>query len=277
MSTSPLISIITVCYNAAHLLEPTLQSAIHQTYKNIELIIVDGQSKDNTLEVLKPFKPYIGTLISEPDKGIYDAMNKGIQAAKGEWLYFLNAGDSFYNNQVLEQIFGAKQYNQAWLIYGKVQTVNEPTGINYLAGEAVTLSDFYRKYPICHQATFTAKEAFNAIGLYHIQYKLAADTEWFARLFLAEPTKAVYIDEVIAFYDIQGATYHKRMQGYREYIQFGFKLFPNAIAIKNLLNYPLLWIKVKLIRLLTNTALFKKYRELKFKNKKATYGHYNAS
>lgn len=265
-SVSPLISIITVCYNAAHLLEPTLQSAINQSYKNIELIIVDGKSSDNTLEVLKPFKPYIGTLISEPDKGIYDAMNKGIAAAKGQWLYFLNAGDMFYNNQVLESIFNSNNFNNSWLIYGKVQTLNEPTGINYLAGEPVKMSDFYKKYPICHQATFTAKQAFNAIGTYHIQYKLAADTEWFARLFLYKPKKATYINTIIAFYDIQGATYHKRMQGYREYINFGFKLFPFHIALKNLLNYPALWLKVKLIRMFTHTAWFKKYRQIKFKN-----------
>jgi glycosyltransferase involved in cell wall biosynthesis len=88
----PLISLVTVCYNAENLLADTLQSAINRTYKNIELVIVDGNSKDNTLQVAKRFQSHIGTLISEPDKGIYDAMNKGIKAAKGDWIYFLNAG-----------------------------------------------------------------------------------------------------------------------------------------------------------------------------------------
>ena len=102
---SPLISLITVCFNAEGLINDTLQSAINQTYKNIELVIIDGGSKDNTVAEVKKYETYIGTLISEPDKGIYDAMNKGIKAAKGEWFYFLNAGDAFYNDTVLEDVF----------------------------------------------------------------------------------------------------------------------------------------------------------------------------
>ena len=116
--TNPLISLITVTFNAEQLLAQTWQSAMNQTYQNFELILVDGGSKDNTLQIAKQFKNKIGTLISEPDKGIYDAMNKGIKAAKGEWVYFLNAGDSFYNNEVLESIFENKNLEDFELIYG---------------------------------------------------------------------------------------------------------------------------------------------------------------
>lgn len=276
MNQKPLISIITVCYNAAGILEKTLHSAINQTYKNFELVIVDGNSKDNTVKVAQKFNQYIGSLISEPDNGIYDAMNKGIKFAKGQWLYFLNAGDAFYSNNILEKIFGSNSYNNIWLIYGKVETKNEPTGINYVTGEPVTIKDFYKRYPICHQATFTHKDAFKNIGFFNTQYKLAADTEWFTRLFLAQANKAVFIDEIIAYYDIQGATYHKRMAGYREYLHFGSKLFPWHIAFKNFLLYPLLWLKVKLIRMLTDTLFFKTYRKIKFKNKTTNGSHYSS-
>lgn len=265
--SNPLISLITVTFNAEQLLAQTWQSAINQTYQNFELILVDGGSKDNTLQVAKKFEKKIGAVISEPDKGIYDAMNKGIKAAKGEWVYFLNAGDSFYNNEVLSSIFENKNYEDIELIYGKVQTVNEPTGVNYINGKFVTFSDFFTHYPICHQATFTHVNAFEKIGFYNINYKLVSDNTWFALFFKNQVNKAIFIDKIIAFYDIQGATYHKRMQGYKEYIHFGWNNFPLPVAIKNWMKYPIIWIKVKLIRTFTNTTIFKIYRKLKFANK----------
>ncbi|MFA9214858.1 MAG: glycosyltransferase family 2 protein [Candidatus Methylacidiphilales bacterium] len=260
----PLISLITVTYNAGSLLYDTWQSAINQSFKDFELILVDGGSKDNTVNIAQQFTNNIGTIISEPDKGIYDAMNKGIKAAKGQWVYFLNAGDSFYNNSVLADIFKNNTFNNCELIYAKVQTVNEPTGVNYINGKPVKYSDFFSHYPICHQATFTHKNAFDTIGFYNINYKLVSDTTWFASFFKTQPEKAIYIDKIIAYYDIQGATYHKRMQGYKEYIHFGWSNFPLTIAIKNWLMYPVIWLKVKLIRTFTNTAIFKFYRKLKF-------------
>lgn len=262
--SSPLISLITVTFNAEKLVSDTLKSAIEQTYKNIELIVVDGGSSDKTLENVKQFSAHIGTLISEPDYGIYDAMNKGIKAAKGEWIYFLNAGDSFYNQHVLENIF-SHSIDEYDLIYAKVETKNEPTGINYITGKPTFFRDFFSRYPICHQATFTRKSVFEKIGFYTIQYKLAADTEWFARFFKSSPSKAIFIDQVVAYYDIQGTTYQKRMKGYKEYLHFGFKHFPWYISLKNYLNYPLLWLKVKFIRMFQNTLIFKTYRRIKFK------------
>jgi len=262
----PLISLITVVYNAEKVLEQTLQSAINQTYKNIELVIIDGGSKDSTLQIAEKFRSSIGTLISEKDKGIYDAMNKGVRAAKGEWVYFLNAGDSFYNVHVLENIFLNKDWSGKDFIYGKVQTVNEPTGVDYLNGKPVTMKDFYTGYPICHQATFTRRSIFETIGEFDISYKLAADTEWFIRIFKKDESRTSFVNEVVAFYDVQGASYHKRMQGYEEYMRFGTKHFPFFINLRNRLNYPLIWLKVKLIRLFTGTALFAYYRKLKFRN-----------
>lgn len=266
---NPLISLITVTFNAEKLLANTWQSAMEQSYQNFEFVLVDGSSKDNTLDIARPFQSKIGTIISEPDKGIYDAMNKGIKAAKGEWIYFLNAGDLLYNKDVLKDIFENKDYGESELIYGKVQTINEPTGINYLNGQPVQYSDFFNRYAICHQAAFTHKKAFERIGLYDIQYKLLADNMWFAKYFKSFAAKTTYIDIIIAYYDIQGASYHKRMQGYREYIHFGWTTFPFIIALKNLAMYPVVWAKVKIIRVLTNTSIFKYYRKLKFKNNKA--------
>ena len=100
----PKFSIITVTYNAGAVLEDTIQSVITQTYKNVEYIIVDGGSKDRTLQIIEQYKEHIHTVISEPDKGLYDAMNKGIALASGDYLCFLNAGDCFHEDDTLQQM-----------------------------------------------------------------------------------------------------------------------------------------------------------------------------
>lgn len=267
--SNPLISLITVCYNAEHLMAETLQSAINQSYKNIELVIVDGGSKDNTVNVAKQFLPHIGTLISEPDKGIYDAMNKGIKASKGEWLYFLNAGDSFFDDNVLADLFNQKDLSGVDFIYSKMQTINEPTGVNYVGGHKVKFSDFYFKYPICHQTTFTRKTVFDYMPYLDASLKIMADNKWQMTFFKRYENKALFVDRVVAFYDIQGASYHKRMKGYREYLGYIGKLLPLHVFLANLLLYPVIWAKVKFIRTFQQTSWFKAYRNMKFKNKMA--------
>lgn len=265
----PLISLITVCYNAEPLMRDTLQSAVNQTYKNIELVIIDGGSKDHTVDEARKFSSYIGTLISEPDKGIYDAMNKGIKAAKGEWLYFLNAGDLFYDDRVLEDVFANRDLTGCDLIYAKVETINEPTGVNYLNGHEVTFNDFYFRYPVCHQATFTRRKAFNYIGLFDTSLRINADNKWQISFFKEHASKARYIDRIVAFYDIQGTSYHKRMKGYREFLRYTGKLLPLPVYLLNVLLYPVIWAKVKFIRTFQEASWFKAYRRLKFKGKTA--------
>jgi glycosyltransferase involved in cell wall biosynthesis len=264
---SPLISLITVVFNGQELLAATLRSAIDQTYKNIELVIVDGGSTDQSVAVARQFSPFIGTLISEKDKGIYDAMNKGIAAAKGEWVYFLNVGDTFYDVNVLTDIFSTDRTSFD-LIYGKVQTINEPTGINYVTGSPVSKSDFYTHFPVCHQATFTRRSAFSTLGYYDLRYKMVADHQWFVRFFAASPQQAFFCDRIIAFYDIQGSSYHKRMQSQQELLHYGRELFPATVWMANYLRYPLVYLKVWMIRTFQQTAWFKAYRQRKFSRNK---------
>lgn len=122
----PTFSIITVTYNAEKVLEETIQSVITQTYRNVEYIIVDGASKDNTLKIIEKYQGYISLMVSEPDKGLYDAMNKGIQMATGDYLCFLNAGDKLHENNTLQRI--AETLNDKELpdvVYGETAIVDE--------------------------------------------------------------------------------------------------------------------------------------------------------
>ena len=100
---APIISVITVCYNVASTIEKTMLSVLNQTYKNLEYIIIDGNSTDGTVDIIKKYAERLTFWISEPDKGIYDAMNKGIVKATGKFLIFMNAGDQFLNEKVLSK------------------------------------------------------------------------------------------------------------------------------------------------------------------------------
>jgi glycosyltransferase involved in cell wall biosynthesis len=111
------LSIITVCRNIKDTIQRTCESIINQTWQDFEWIVVDGGSTDGTVEILKRYKDRIDILISEPDNGIYNAMNKGIKIATGEYLNFMNGGDSFYDNGVLEKVFKNKEYS-ADILYG---------------------------------------------------------------------------------------------------------------------------------------------------------------
>ena len=101
----PKISVVTVCYNAVNDIEKTILSVINQTYPNIEYLIIDGGSTDGTMDIVNKYKDKIDVIVSEPDKGIYDAMNKGIDRATGDWINFMNAGDCFFEKETVNSVF----------------------------------------------------------------------------------------------------------------------------------------------------------------------------
>ena len=123
---TPKFSIITVTYNAEAVLEDTIQSVISQTYHHVEYILVDGASKDSTLSIIDRYRDRITRIVSEPDKGLYDAMNKGIRLATGDYLCFLNAGDSFHEDDTLQQMVRSISGNELPdVLYGETELVDK--------------------------------------------------------------------------------------------------------------------------------------------------------
>lgn len=165
----PLVTVITVVYNGEKSLEKTILSVINQTYPNIEYIIVDGGSTDSTVDCIKKHEDKIDYWISEPDKGIYDAMNKGIDLSHGKWLNFMNDSDCFYNEKVLEEIFsGGKEYKN--LVYGNtVYTINDVEYLRYPNLKTIT----YRM-PFRHQSCFIDSDLMKHYR-YDTRYRYAAD------------------------------------------------------------------------------------------------------
>ena len=182
----PKFSIITVTYNAGKVLEDTIQSVIFQTYRNVEYIIVDGGSTDHTLEVANKYRDRISKIVSEPDKGLYDAMNKGIRLATGDYLCFLNAGDELHENEALQKMVHTLNANQLPdVIYGETAIVDEQGHFLHMrrlsAPKQLHWKSFKQGMLVCHQAFFARRELAVAHP-YDLQYRFSADFDWCIRI-----------------------------------------------------------------------------------------------
>lgn len=188
MKLTPMkISIITVTYNSATTIIGTMESILNQTYKNFEYLIIDGSSTDSTLELIRKYESkFEGKMhyISEPDKGIYDAMNKGILMSKGDVIGILNSDDFYTSEYVLESVAHVMQDNQIDAVYGDVHFVN-PNDLNkcvrYYSSKIFQPSLMRLGFMPAHPSFYLRKECFEKFGLYKTDYKIAADFEFLLR------------------------------------------------------------------------------------------------
>lgn len=199
---NPLISVVTVAYNAVATIERTILSVINQTYPNIEYIIIDGGSTDGTVDIIKKYKDKIAYWVSEPDKGIYDAMNKGISVATGEWINFMNAGDCFYNNDVVKNILIERISLKTHVIYGDNIRLYNSGKKEY--HHAYSINVINRKIVGCHQSIFVS--LLNKKDVYfNTDYKLCADYNQIYGLYVKYGRSAfVYKSIPIAVYEFEG-------------------------------------------------------------------------
>lgn len=177
MNNEPIISIITITYNAGETLERTIKSIINQSYANIEYIIIDGKSTDNTVEIIKSYADNVNYWISEPDRGLYHAMNKGIAAATGDYLWFINAGDEIYDTDILKSVFSSKPY--ADIYYGNTVMTDmdgEIIGDRRLAPpQKLTWRSFKKGMLVSHQSIIVKR---SIAEYYNLKYRFSADFEW---------------------------------------------------------------------------------------------------
>lgn len=212
---TPVISIITVCYNAEREIKATLKSVKEQSFKNYEYIIVDGASKDNTLKVISQSGVEPTHLVSERDKGIYDAMNKGLALAQGEYLMFLNAGDSLYSTNTLQKIADAAKGSPD-VIYGDTAIVDAER--NYLRPrklrppKTLTRNSFKNGMLVCHQAFLPKRELAMP---YDMAYRFSADFDWCVKI-LSASKKCRQIDDFIVNYLEEGATTRNHIKSLKE-------------------------------------------------------------
>lgn len=180
----PKFSIITVTYNAERVLEDTIQSIITQSYKNLEYIVVDGGSTDGTLALIEKYREHITTVISEPDHGLYDAMNKGIRLATGDYLCFLNAGDELHEEDtLLRMVHSINGTHLPDVLYGETAIVDSEGHFLRMrrlsAPEVLTWKSFQQGMRVCHQAFFPRR---TLVEPYDLHYRFSADFDWCIRI-----------------------------------------------------------------------------------------------
>lgn len=196
MNTQPTISIITVTYNCANDIETTIQSVLQQTYPQIEYLIIDGGSSDGTQEVISRYSQDIAYFISEPDKGIYDAMNKGIRQASGEWVFFLNAGDIFTTPQILERIF-SQEWEAYSAIYGDIYEIRRGKPFHWKADCPFWLSEKkFHGMGFSHQGVFLRTSLAKSLP-FDLNFRCCADYHQMTRVHQGGG-KFAYCNEVIA-------------------------------------------------------------------------------
>ena len=194
----PLISVVTICYNAKNDLEKTILSVLSQTYQDIEYIIIDGGSTDGTVDIIHKYSERLFYWISEPDKGIYDAMNKGMDRATGSWINFMNAGDTFCDNEVIKNIFGYNDLSDYSVIYGDCY-VSKLNQLQYL--KASSMKKVHVQMPFCHQSSFIRKTRLR----FSIDLKIAADYQMIYEYYRMNGISSfLYISKPISVFDATG-------------------------------------------------------------------------
>jgi len=194
------VSIITVCFNSDKYLRDTIKSVLSQDYQDIEYIIVDGASKDNTLNIIKEYEPLFNgrmTWISESDKGLYDAMNKGIKMATGDIIGTLNSDDFFTSDNIISQV--AETFNKdenLEIVYGDIHFVN-PENLNksvrYYSSSVFKPSLLRLGFMPAHPSMYIKRDCFNNYGYYSLDYKIAADFDLVVRHIHTHQAKCRYL------------------------------------------------------------------------------------
>lgn len=175
-----MITVITICYNSIGFIERTIKSVLSQDYKDLEYIIIDGGSTDGTKDIINKYSDKISYWCSEPDRGIYDAMNKGIKYAKGEWINFMNSGDVFYSNTILSEIKLEEYQENIKVVYGDV-IMEYNNKLCYRKAYPIDTMTF--RMPFCHQSTFVRTKLLKR-NMFNLKYVIGADYNLFYSIYV---------------------------------------------------------------------------------------------
>ncbi len=224
MSDTPKVSIITITYNAGPYLERTIKSVLEQTYPNIEYLIIDGKSKDETMAIAERYRSDIDVLVSEPDGGLYDAMNKAIDLATGDYIVYLNAGDVMKDALTLEMTM--KESNNADIVYGLAVKIDEegnefPWHKRTPTADRLSAKSFINGMVICHQCMIVKK---SCAVKYDLSVAVAADIDWSIRTMKNVKTKHFYND-VFCLFLKGGVSDEKRWKAIKERFRISVKHF----------------------------------------------------
>jgi len=235
----PKLSVITIVYNNVKDIERTMLSVLNQTYPNIEYILIDGASNDGTQEVIQKYQDRLPHFISEPDKGIYDAMNKGLALATGDYILFMNSGDEIYAPETVSEVFGTA--DSADIYYGETEMYNEDWQSlgqrRHCAPEIFDWKSFKYGMNISHQAIYVKRSLTEP---YDLQYKYSSDIDWVIKA-AKKASSIVNTHMYVAKYLVGGVSKKKHLASLKE----RFRIFSKYYGLlPNLVNHVVIAIKL---------------------------------
>ncbi|MGG9972097.1 glycosyltransferase family 2 protein [Ferruginibacter sp. SUN002] len=228
MKTTPILSIITINYNNIDGLMKTVQSVFAQSFKNFEYIIIDGGSTDGSKEYIETIKEKLSYWVSEKDNGVYNAINKGIQKATGEYLMFMNGGDCLHDSTVLGDIFEKTSISED-VIYGDTLYLTADGTTVYKSCDEELSFEYLIKDDINHQSCFIKRSLFDKFGLYDERLKIAADHKFFIASIILGSATSKYVARCIAIYNLEGFSSKNEAMQYVERDQIHKEIIPPLV------------------------------------------------
>jgi len=240
------VSIITSCYNREKTIRDSIESLLSQDYTNIEYILIDGASKDHTMDIVNEYKDKIDVIVSEPDKGMYEGINKGLKRATGDIIGLLHSDDVFYANDTISRVVKEFERTKAQFVYGNGIFV-KPNDMNNVVRDwesgPYQKSNLQRGWLPLHTTVYVTKSVFESVGLYNEGYKISADSEWLLRCLYKSSLKVSYLNDYIIRMRMGGAstslrlTLKKWREDLRLYHSFGLNPFI-SLSMKVLSKIP---------------------------------------
>lgn len=237
------VSIITSCFNRERTIRETIESVLAQDYKNIEYIIIDGASTDKSLQIINEYSDKVSVILSEPDKGMYEAINKGIRTASGDIVGLLHSDDKFFSHTTISGIVRKYEQTGADLIYGNglfVDSVKTGQIVRDWKSGTYAKDKIKRGWLPLHPTVYIKATCFNSVGLYNENYKIAADSDFLVRCLYKEHLSVSYLNEYIVCMRMGGAStsFRKTKQKWKEdikiYRSHGFN--PYIVVIQKILS-----------------------------------------
>jgi glycosyltransferase involved in cell wall biosynthesis len=207
---NPRVTVVTVVFNRVTEIAATIESVLGQSYNNVEYIVIDGGSTDGTLDIIKQYNDRISYWVSEPDKGIYDAMNKAIRRATGEWINFMNCGDKFVDGALVAMF--SEKHHEADVIYGDALVQYTDFQNTW---RIMRMNEMWKRTPFCHQSCFVRTVEMKR-HLFDLNYKLSSDFDFLYKIYLEGKTFQ-YVNTTVCIYDYRdGATIRQELRSLRE-------------------------------------------------------------